>query len=88
MPRIRHCVFFYHTCGEIHQLSRIQTLMFTMVSASWAIRRMHTLAGVVDHSPALYNTQSSSLYNTPLYNTQSSSLYNTPLYNTQSSSLY
>jgi hypothetical protein len=43
MPRFRK--FFDHTCGEIHELSRIQTFLFMMVSAAWSIRRLRAATG-------------------------------------------
>ncbi len=37
---------FQHTCGEIDQLSNIQTFMIMMVCASWSITHMQSAAGV------------------------------------------
>ena len=45
-------LFLEHSTGELHQLQRVQLMMFMMVSASWSIRRLRALAGGAPVDPA------------------------------------
>ena len=44
MPTRTGRLFLEHTTGELHQLQRVQMMLFMMVCASWSKRRLRAVA--------------------------------------------